>query len=486
MTLLSTLLDLYCSGKLCIYCVARFSYHIGEEFYQQGQDVITQKLFNEDKRTLVNGSTDSCGVCGGMSHYLQTPHVIDDIKTALTQSRHQYDGQFSISISFPNSIFVREAALVHHIKQSMTLTHFQPIRIKDTLRFILLGNYKEWNYISDAPLRLLIDFSHHQLRVEDQESVSIVSGCKRKRSGSLTATNATQLIEKMNLEEFQKHFTVPPQPLDGPLSHRFHFERDYTYVGGRYRKYSRQLSQSQWVIEGKLLHEHSVTQVIGEILKKYYDCDEYFLLSSGREDVDVRMLGNGRPFIMQLKNSRNVDLSEEKMAEVQEQINQSPALQVMHLQQVTAKDLEIIKNGETSKRKEYLALIWAENMKELEVKDLRIMQKTPIRVLHRRSLLTRERIIYSLKLTKLDDHFGLLSLQTEAGTYIKEFVHGDLGRTQPNIQQLLNCDADILSLDVMGVLLDFPPQCRPEPVRQLNFDLPPFVTLTEEQQKKVY
>lgn len=37
------------------------------------------------------------------------------------------------------------------------------------------------------------------------------------------------------------------------------------------------------------------------------------------------------------------------------------------------------------------------------------------------------------------------------GTYIKEFVHGDLGRTVPSIGSLLNCRADILQLDVTNV-----------------------------------
>lgn len=37
------------------------------------------------------------------------------------------------------------------------------------------------------------------------------------------------------------------------------------------------------------------------------------------------------------------------------------------------------------------------------------------------------------------------------GTYIKEFVHGDLGRTVPSVGSLLKCRADILQLDVTNV-----------------------------------
>lgn len=40
---------------------------------------------------------------------------------------------------------------------------------------------------------------------------------------------------------------------------------------------------------------------------------------------------------------------------------------------------------------------------------------------------------------------------SSAGTYIKEFVHGDLGRTVPNVGSLLGAECDILQLDVMNL-----------------------------------
>lgn len=43
-----------------------------------------------------------------------------------------------------------------------------------------------------------------------------------------------------------------------------------------------------------------------------------------------------------------------------------------------------------------------------------------------------------------------LELNTQAGTYIKEFVHGDFGRTQPSLGDLLgSVNVDILALDVV-------------------------------------
>ena len=45
--------------------------------------------------------------------------------------------------------------------------------------------------------------------------------------------------------------------------------------------------------------------------------------SSGREDVDVRMLGLGRPFLFELVNPRKVYFSSDEMLKFQESINSS-------------------------------------------------------------------------------------------------------------------------------------------------------------------
>ena len=60
------------------------------------------------------------------------------------------------------------------------------------------------------------------------------------------------------------------------------------------------------------------------------------------------------------------------------------------------------------------------------VGEFTVMQKTPIRVLHRRPNLNRTRHIYSMG-EWLNRHFFILTLVAEAGTYIKEFMPLILG-----------------------------------------------------------
>lgn len=119
--------------------------------------------------------------------------------------------------------------------------------------------------------------------------------------------------------------------------------------------------------------------------------------------------------------------------------------------------------GESEKQKQYTAVIWLSRPvtdAEIElfagIKDLEIQQKTPVRVLHRRSPLVRPRSIHWLCLERIagTPQYYLLHLCTQAGTYIKEFVHGDLGRTYPNVGSLLGCEAEILQLDVTDIKMD--------------------------------
>ena len=86
-----------------------------------------------------------------------------------------------------------------------------------------------------------------------------------------------------------------------------------------------------------------------------------------------------------------------------------------------------------------------------EIKDLIIQQTTPIRVLHRRTLAVREKVVHRLRARYINQHYMHVCLLASAGTYIKEFVHGDLGRTVPSIGSLLESEADILQLDVTNV-----------------------------------
>ncbi|GBN52232.1 Putative tRNA pseudouridine synthase Pus10 [Araneus ventricosus] len=156
----------------------------------------------------------------------------------------------------------------------------------------------------------------------------------------------------------------------------------------------------------------------------------------------------------------------EEIKAIEEEINKSSDLiAVKNLQVISKLDTLLLKEGEELKRKNYSALclvertLSPEDIKKLEsLKDLKLNQKTPIRVLHRRTLATREKLLHSIQAKIISDHLLQLKLETQAGTYVKEFVHGDFGRTWPSLGTLLNTNADILELDVENIHLEWPPK----------------------------
>lgn len=81
-----------------------------------------------------------------------------------------------------------------------------------------------------------------------------------------------------------------------------------------------------------------------------------------------------------------------------------------------------------------------------------MLQKTPVRVLHRRAQAIRPRTVHWLAPRLLNQHYLALRLSAQAGMYIKEFIHGDFGRTQPSLRDFLGGGhVEILQLDVEGL-----------------------------------
>jgi hypothetical protein len=66
-------------------------------------------------------------------------------------------------------------------------------------------------------------------------------------------------------------------------------------------------------------------------------------------------------------------------------------------------------------------------------------------------LLTRKKTVYSARAEYINPHWFLLDVLTSAGAYVKEFVHGDRGRTVPSVGSIIGARATIIQLDVIGV-----------------------------------
>jgi tRNA pseudouridine synthase 10 len=182
--------------------------------------------------------------------------------------------------------------------------------------------------------------------------------------------------------------------------------------------------------------------------------------ASGREDVDARMLGSGRPFVVEVSKptKRSLDL-----AKVKETINAigEGKVQVSRLRFTNRDLVRKLKKAESA-QKEYRVLIeFGRDVTEEELNDLEakltgvsIKQQTPLRVLHRRADLTRERYIYKVKVKKVAPKQAEMIVRCQGGLYVKELVSSDEGRTVPSIPELLGTGANTLKLDVLKVIVN--------------------------------
>lgn len=109
------------------------------------------------------------------------------------------------------------------------------------------------------------------------------------------------------------------------------------FVAGRYRKLSDHLCQSPWILSGKRVMDESVQEIITKEIVPYFgvsDNDQINFMASGREDVDVRCLGKGRPFVVEILNSKRTKLPVEIAADMENHVDTTGKVSVHHLQLV--------------------------------------------------------------------------------------------------------------------------------------------------------
>ncbi|XP_073195468.1 tRNA pseudouridine synthase Pus10 isoform X3 [Lepidochelys kempii] len=333
----------------------------------------------------------------------------------------------------------------------------------------ILQEFCETDFVKKSLFEVSVVFAHPETDEDCHFLARVCPDCfkpAKNKQSVFTRMAIIKALDKIKEEDFREHFPCPPSsPKNICAALEIQCTNGAIFVAGRYNKYSRNLPQTPWIIDGERKLESSVEELISEHLMTAFKADSFNFSSSGREDVDVRTLGSGRPFAIELVNPHRIHFTAMEMKELQQKINNSSdKIKVRDLQLVTREAIGHMKEGEEEKTKTYSALIWTDKAIQKEdiallddMKELKIDQKTPLRVLHRRPLAVRSRVIHTMKSEYIDDHHFRLHLKTQAGTYIKEFVHGDFGRTKPNIGFLLKRTADILELDVESVDVDWPP-----------------------------
>jgi tRNA pseudouridine synthase 10 len=241
------------------------------------------------------------------------------------------------------------------------------------------------------------------------------------------------------------------------------------HIAGRYKKLERGISQSRWLCRnchgkgckkcnwtGKMYAE-SVEEFVATPTLELTKGETAILHGAGREDVDARMLGSGRPFVIEVKAPRKRFIDLKKLEKT---INEraSAKVEVRGLRFADKELVRRLKKAETSQKMYNVVVdfdhpVSGDELKKLEnsLKGLTVYQQTPQRVLHRRADRVREKYIYEAKVKRLTPNRVRLRVRCQGGLYVKELVTGDEGRTKPSVAEILGAKATPSELDVLDV-----------------------------------
>ncbi len=239
------------------------------------------------------------------------------------------------------------------------------------------------------------------------------------------------------------------------------------FIEGRYNKLVRNIPQTKWPCRkckgrgceacnftGKQYPE-SVEELLSQTALKYSKGYEAKFHGAGREDIDVRMLGDGRPFVLEIKEPRIRKLDLEK---IEREANEAALGKTAYhnLKYTVRKRKAEIKTSSPDTYKVYRALVECED--EIREEDLNklqslhtIQQRTPIRVSHRRADKIREKEVKELSCKYINPHSFEMIIKTEGGLYIKELISSDEGRSKPSVSEVLGTQAICAELDVIEV-----------------------------------
>lgn len=243
------------------------------------------------------------------------------------------------------------------------------------------------------------------------------------------------------------------------------------FIFGRYLKLKEGVPQNKWYCPkcwgdgceycgwaGKL-YPTSIEELVAEPMKEIFGGRDVKFHGAGREDVDVKVLGKGRPFIVEVREPlrRSVDLTK-----VEEEVNRRAGgiVEVRELRYSSREEVRKLKMTAQVREKVYLAKVRVEGGVSKEealrleeaLSGSLIKQRTPLRVLHRRADRVRIKKVYEFKVQDLAEETLTVLVKAQGGLYIKELITGDEGRTTPSVAELLNKRTEVKELVVLDVL----------------------------------
>ncbi|MEA3201084.1 MAG: tRNA pseudouridine synthase 10 [Thermoplasmata archaeon] len=349
--------------------------------------------------------------------------------------------------------------------------------------FVCEGLSADTDLFAEAAVAAMAPYEHRHFLVGTRVDPAIESRDAEVNAALGTAATAERIQAELNRETGKKVAARSGKPVDlkapdlaAVVDTRFldaELQHGGLCVFGRYRKLDRTIPQTRWPCrrcQGKgcvECHETgkqyatSVEELVAAPFLDATGATEESFHGAGREDIDARTLGTGRPFILELKDPRVREIDLARFPPLVQEVS-GGRVEVEGLRFAPKAEIVAIKEHRGSKT--YRAVVaFQTRVSEASLRSaldvLRgatIQQRTPERVQHRRADLVRERRVLDIQAEAHHGETATIRVHGDAGLYIKELISGDEGRTEPSLAGLLGVGAKVTELDILAVEYEAP------------------------------
>ncbi|MHA2357206.1 MAG: tRNA pseudouridine(54/55) synthase Pus10 [Candidatus Heimdallarchaeaceae archaeon] len=300
--------------------------------------------------------------------------------------------------------------------------------------------------------------------IKDEYSLSQTEYLKQEFNRNI----GKRLIEELAIETDFKEPEIVVETY--PFSFKCDLKIRSIYLYGRYLKHVRNIPQTRWPCRkckgkgcsecnntGKQYNE-SVEEIIENKAIELTKGDKGVLHGAGREDIDARMLGSGRPFVLEIISPRIRNINLKNLQETTNGFGKGK-VEVKDFRYSTKKELIHLKNSAEQSIKKYRALISFDTpitdkiIKKIDTSfdDTIIDQRTPLRVSHRRADKIRKKKVHSIQSKRVSNSEIESLIVCDGGCYVKELISGDEERSSPSISEVAGVKAICTELDVLEI-----------------------------------
>ncbi|XP_049826216.1 tRNA pseudouridine synthase Pus10 isoform X2 [Aethina tumida] len=281
---------------------------------------------------------------------------------------------------------------------------------------------------------------------DDTQEVLKMPQLSEKHISAMHVREFRQYLPKIDNYTMKKHFGVPPDtPEKSVYLEEYLLLYAPIYICGRYNRYTKKIFQDH--------HPNSIEQIVIKAISTVMRTPKENIKVSfcGKDGAFDRILENGKPFFVAITN-HNIPLrglTHTQLDQIEHLCNLVEDCRIFRLSNTVFKSVQLLSEFEKMGCRKYDLIVWtdAPNVaqciaclnREGEKVPMLITQKTPISALKYRPLLTRTRYVRLLKAEPIEGEnckFKML-LKVDAGTYVDELFHGDLGRTTPSISTII-------------------------------------------------